>query len=215
MGYRDVLHEISAQRASDSALLSLYEYLVDANLPGTLVGCVMTKNRALLLAFGAAAHVLLGPSSAAASSEALSSPEGQVLLQVTGAIGVTNSEGRAVFDREMLMALPSIEIKTSTVWTDGVQSFVGVPLKTLLDFLQSEGGSVTARAVNDYSAEFPVEELEDDAPIIAYLVNGQAMPLREKGPLWIVYPYDSAPRYRTETVYARSVWHLFELAVRD
>ena len=58
-------------------------------------------------------------------------------------------------------------------------------------------------------------ELEDDVPIIAYEMNGKPMSRREKGPLWIVYPYDSAAKYRTELAHARSVWQLDRLDVLE
>jgi hypothetical protein len=38
------------------------------------------------------------------------------------------------------------------------------------------------------------------------------MSLREKGPLWVIYPYDSDPAYRTEETYSRSIWQLNRLA---
>jgi hypothetical protein len=40
------------------------------------------------------------------------------------------------------------------------------------------------------------------------------MPIRDKGPLFIVYPFDSDPRLQTEQYYGRAVWQLKELNVR-
>ncbi|MEC8574513.1 MAG: oxidoreductase, partial [Pseudomonadota bacterium] len=39
------------------------------------------------------------------------------------------------------------------------------------------------------------------------------MSLRDKGPLWIVYPFDSDPAYQTEAIYSRSIWQLEEITV--
>ena len=41
------------------------------------------------------------------------------------------------------------------------------------------------------------------------------MSLRDKGPLWIVYPFDSNPSYSTEVTYARSIWQLDRIEVLD
>jgi len=37
--------------------------------------------------------------------------------------------------------------------------------------------------------------------------------LREKGPLWVIYPYDSDAKFRTEVIYSRSIWQLDRLAI--
>lgn len=71
-----------------------------------------------------------------------------------------------------------------------------------------------ASAVNDYTIEFPVEDALKDGPIIAFLRNGEEMSVRDKGPLWIIYPYDQDPAYRTEVVYSRSIWQLDRIAVQ-
>jgi hypothetical protein len=39
-------------------------------------------------------------------------------------------------------------------------------------------------------------------------MDGKTMSVRDKGPLWIIYPYDSSADYRTEVVYSRSIWQL-------
>ena len=41
------------------------------------------------------------------------------------------------------------------------------------------------------------------------------MTLRDKGPLWVIYPFDDDPRYRSETVYFRSIWQLNRIIVMD
>ena len=142
-------------------------------------------------------------------------PTGRVILTVSGKISATNSGDTAQFDLEMLRAFPALSFSTTTLWTEGVREFTGVPLAVLLDSLGTSGSTVDAWAINDYLAEFELEELEQDVPIIAYEMDGKPMSRREKGPLWIVYPYDSDSDYRTELVYARSVWQLDRLEVLE
>jgi hypothetical protein len=59
----------------------------------------------------------------------------------------------------------------------------------------------------------PVSDATSGGPIIAFARNGEAMSVREKGPLWIVYPYDADPAYQSETIYARSIWQLDRIRV--
>ncbi len=113
----------------------------------------------------------------------------------------------------MLRSVGSDTIQTTTIWTEGDQQFVGVYLKAILDTLGVTEGTVRASAINDYSIEIPVADVTADAPMIAYENNGSAMSIRDKGPLWIVYPYDSAPEYQTEVIYSRSIWQLDRLEI--
>ncbi len=159
--------------------------------------------------------LMLPLTTAVLAEGALVEPTGRVVLTVSGKISATNSGDTAQFDMEMLHALPAQSFSTSTLWTEGVHEFTGVPLAVLLEELGISGGTVDAWAINDYLAEFDVARLEPDVPIIAYAMNGKPMPRRDKGPLWLVYPYDSSDRYRTELVYSRSVWQLDRLEILE
>ncbi|MFW5881768.1 MAG: molybdopterin-dependent oxidoreductase [Roseicyclus sp.] len=150
----------------------------------------------------------------AGAARALDAAEGAVLLTVTGAISETNSGAAAEFDRAMLEGFDPVEIETSTIWTDGVQTFVGVELADLLDAIGAEGGTLRAVALNDYAVDIPVADAVEGGPMIAYRRNGAAMSPREKGPLWIVYPFDTRPEYQSELIYSRSIWQLDRIEVR-
>nr|WP_255522161.1 molybdopterin-binding protein [Paracoccus sp. NBH48] len=74
-------------------------------------------------------------------------------------------------------------------------------------------GTVSAVAINDYAVQIPVDEVTADYPIVAFQQNGQAMSVRDKGPLWVIYPYDSDPALQSEVTYARSIWQLVRIEV--
>lgn len=116
------------------------------------------------------------------------------------------------YSRDDLAALPRISFRTSTIWTDGVREFSGVPLKTILSESGITSGLVRAVAVNDYIVEIPVEDLEDNYPIVADQIDGSSFSRREKGPVWVVFPFDKAPAYRTEENFGRSIWQLVKLS---
>jgi hypothetical protein len=156
---------------------------------------------------------ILFTSPALAEVPALVAPKGEVILTVTGGITNSNSKDSAIFDMALLQSLGESAITTSTVWTDGVHTYTGVSLKTLLDSLGVAKGSIEVMAVNDYFAEVPLEDAVEGGPILAYAVDGVAMPLRDKGPLWLIYPYDSDPKYRIEEIFARSVWQINRINV--
>lgn len=163
--------------------------------------------------FVASVIFFLVASTGVVAAQALEPPSGEVVLMVSGDIAVTNSDEAALFDLEMLSALPVVRFTTSTIWTEGENTFEGAPLSELLRAVGANGGTLRATAINDYAIEIPVPELQDDVPIVAYRMNGEPMSRRQKGPLWIVYPYDSDARYRSEIVYSRSIWQLDRLEV--
>jgi len=150
----------------------------------------------------------------AAPAQPLGPPSGDVVLTVTGEIAVANAEGAAVFDRAMLEAMEPVEFTTTTTWTVGPQVFTGVLLRDLLAALGVTDGTIRASAANDYAVDIPVSDAVEGGPIVAYLLNGQPMSLREKGPLWIVYPYDAKLEYQSEVIYSRSIWHLERMEIR-
>ncbi len=143
----------------------------------------------------------------------LAQPSGPVILEVRGAITRTNADRAARFDMAMIEALPSARLSTSTPWTKGVQEFVGVPLRTLLEAVGAQGRQLQATAINEYRSVIPLEDAVRDNALVAYRLNGQPMPVRDKGPLWLVFPYDSSPRMRTEAMLGRSIWQLKAIQV--
>lgn len=143
----------------------------------------------------------------------LDQPAGEVVLTVSGAPKAENAGEAAQFDLAMLERLGAVEFETSTIWTQGVQHFEGVPLNHLVDHLGITGTTLRATAINDYSVDIPLADAVEGGPIIAFKLNGEEMSVRDKGPLWIVYPYDSKSEYQSEVVYSRSIWQLDRIEV--
>ena len=151
----------------------------------------------------------------AASAQDLPEPAGTVVLTVTGDIDRTNGDGAARFDLEMLRAIGETEVVTDTIWTDGTLTFVGVELVDLLSYLGAEGETLSASAINDYAVTVPMSDAVEGGPIVAFQIDGKTMSRREKGPLWLVYPFASSSAYRTEVIYSRSIWQLDRIKIGD
>ena len=162
------------------------------------------------LAFSAALFLAILQSS---TVSALEPAGGEVLLTVSGKISAVNNGDLAEFDVEMLKNIGTVTLETSTIWTEGAQVFTGVELSDLLAVLGVESGSLRASAVNDYAVDIPVSDAVDGGPIVAFLRNGETMSIRDKGPLWIVYPYDNSTEYQSELIYSRSIWQLDRIEV--
>ena len=105
--------------------------------------------------------------------------------------------------------------ETSTIWSEGTHTFQGVSLKVLADRLGIDGATLRATAINDYSVDIPLTDAVEGGPIVAYKMDDATMSVRDKGPLWIVYPYDSDAAYRSEVIYSRSIWQLDRIEALD
>ena len=144
----------------------------------------------------------------------LPAPTDKPILTVTGKITVTNKDGTAQFDRAMLEALGQTSFSTSTPWYKEPVKFEGVPLAKLLDVVGATGDRIVSVALNDYSAEMPMEDARKFGVILALKRDGEYMTVRDKGPLFIIYPFDSNPDLKVQKYYSRSVWQVARIEVK-
>ncbi len=70
-----------------------------------------------------------------------------------------------------------------------------------------------ASAANDYSANLTFPPGDDLVADHRNADRGEFIPRRDKGPLWIVFPFDADPAYRTPVAFGQSVWQLVKLSV--
>lgn len=164
---------------------------------------------------------LLGLGSAVASpawaipeDAPLALPAGPVVLSVGGALRNANRDGRAVFDMAMLEKLPQVSFSTQTPWYPAPRKFTGPLLRDVLAAAGAQGRTVEARALNDYRVVIPLADTQRYDVIVARLLDDKPMAVRDKGPLFLIYPFDSAPELRNSVYYGRSAWQLTQLELR-
>ncbi|MFN4129142.1 MAG: molybdopterin-dependent oxidoreductase [Paracoccaceae bacterium] len=147
-------------------------------------------------------------------ADEIPSPTGEIILTVSGGIANTNSGDTAQFDRQMLEAMGLVDVITATPWHDGRVTFSGVPLGEVLKTVGAEGETITAIALNDYEVEIPLSDAEDTGVILALKLGGEDLSVRDKGPIFVVYPYDSSVILNSQTYFARSAWQVSRLVIR-
>lgn len=145
---------------------------------------------------------------------ALDPPTERPILTVSGKIGVKNAGETARFDMKMIEALPQHSFTTSTPWFDKPVKFTGPLLSDLLNAVKAEGTSLSAVAINDYKINIPMTDVRKYKVIVARLLDDKPMQVRDKGPLFVVFPFDSASELRNSTYYERSIWQLKALDVQ-
>jgi hypothetical protein len=169
---------------------------------------IVTKRALGALAILAA--LIAGPSTAGP----LKMPADKPILTISGSIQSTNKDGAALFDRAMLESLGMVNVETTTPWHNGRVKFEGVSLDKLMKHVGANGKRVVAVALNDYSTEIPIEDFAKYGAILALKRDGEYMPVKDKGPLFIIYPYDSKPELKSQTYYGRSAWQVAKLVVK-
>lgn len=142
----------------------------------------------------------------------LPAPKDKIILTVDGRITHKNQDDSAVFDHAMLAKLDTFIITTDTPWDIGVSEFTGCRLSKLMGATGAQGTTMLVTALDGYAATVPISDVEKYDPILAWARNGNVMTIREKGPLWLIYPFDSNPELRGMEYSARSVWQIERIA---
>ncbi len=145
-------------------------------------------------------------------------------VKATGHEGVTvhfldSQSGRLVrrfIGMETLAQLPQYTIHTRTPWTDGVKAFTGPQLADVIALASNAASYETLRvsALNDYVTTIPASDLTRYGVVLAMLVDGRRISIRQKGPLFVMYPFDAMPELRNYRYYGRAVWQVQSIDLR-
>ncbi|MFM1907981.1 MAG: hypothetical protein RLZZ591_1658 [Pseudomonadota bacterium] len=149
-----------------------------------------------------------------AAGSALPAPSGRVILTISGAISNVNAAGAAQFDAIMIEALPRHSIKTNTPWYKQSMTFTGPRLSDVLAAVGATGTVLEIKALNDYKVDVPLNDALQYQPILARQMDGKVLSIRDKGPLFLVYPFDARQELKNDIYYGRSIWQISSITVR-
>lgn len=167
-----------------------------------------------LMGFAAVAAVAGATGVRPAFAGALPAPQGKVVLTMSGMISNTNKDSAAQFDVAMLEKMGMQSFSTATPWYDGKVTFEGVSMAKLMEYVGAKGTTITVKALNDYATDIPMDDFKKYPVILALKRDGNYMPVRDKGPLFIVYPYDSDSDLKHQRFYSRSAWQVAQIIVK-
>jgi hypothetical protein len=165
------------------------------------------RNALPALAALVAALLLAAP----ATAGPLPTPEGRVLLVVKGSIANTNVDREAHFDRQSLESLGVTQLSARTPWHREGAVFSGVPARALMQGVGATGTTAVAKAANDYKVSIPLTDFSAYDVLLATHIDGEALTLRTRGPIWLIYPADAdlPEPVRQE----RMIWQLTEFRI--
>ena len=111
------------------------------------------------------------------------------------------------------MAFPQQSFETATKWTEGVHTFSGPLLQDVLESAGPLAPVYRLHAANDYYVEVSHREIVAFRPVIALRKDGAPFGVREKGPLWLMFDFETVPERQKLRIEALSVWHLKRIEV--
>jgi hypothetical protein len=129
-------------------------------------------------------------------------------------LNVTTPEKSVAFSLEELLAMPQTTVVTKNDYVDNTTEFQGPLLSAILERLEIDrSANLKMVALNDFASEVPASDAYDFNVILAVLREGERMPVRDKGPIWVIYPMDDNPELQDEAYNGRLVWQLKEISV--
>lgn len=96
--------------------------------------------------------------------------------------------------REDLERLPQTTFTTSTPWTKGIHTYQGPKLSLITNKFSSSINGIRIYALNGYSYDINTQDLQRYPFILVLRQDEKAISLRNKGPFWLLVPFDQNPK---------------------
>lgn len=127
---------------------------------------------------------------------------------------VTVGETSEALTFDDLLAMPQVKVITKNDYVDDKVEFSGPLLRDLLvNYNIVPGDILLLRAINDFSVKIPASDAFEYNVILALFSDGQKMSIRDKGPIWLIYPMDDHEELRDDSYNSRIIWQLTSLSV--
>lgn len=135
--------------------------------------------------------------------------------QAEAVLTVSKGEASQSFSLDDILAMPQTTVATDNNYVDGTTVFQGPSLRLLLEKMDiSADATLRMTALNDFSVELPASDAFNYDVILAVLQGGEKMSVRDKGPIWVIYPMDDNPELQDDLLSDRLVWQLSSITVK-
>ncbi|MDM7159725.1 molybdopterin-dependent oxidoreductase [Klebsiella pneumoniae] len=137
-------------------------------------------------------------------------------INIDGMISHKNNDIGYTLTFNDFIKMPMAQIKTTTPWTKPKTKvdFEGVRVKDILKLVGAQGRTLRMIALNDYSIDIPVSDVENYNIIFAYKMNGKKLKVRNFGPYFVIYPLDEHASEINNPLYlSRFIWQVNKITV--
>lgn len=112
------------------------------------------------------------------------------------------------FSAEELLNIAPAALTTITPWDDEASTFEGIYLSELITTLDIDTDQLTAVALNNYRINLDLAGAIEAGAFIAAQRDGKAMPVRQKGPFWIIFPWSDGAELSDPQLASWAIWQL-------
>ena len=148
------------------------------------------------------------------SGDVIPAPDGEVILTVSGEIGVTNRDDQLVLDLATIEKMGLVKYTVNDPWLKEEVTYTGVLMSDFLNVIGVPDSATTVRfhALDDYESEITIAEMQEWSILLVTQTNGEYMTIENSGPTRIIFPYDIYP----DLAPARdmSVWNIDSMEIR-
>lgn len=131
---------------------------------------------------------------------------------------VTSPDGNQVeveFTREALAAIPQATVVTKNDYVEAETTFTGPLVRDLFEEGSIKPDSeLVLTALNDFAVTIPASDVLNYDVILATTMNGKEMSVREKGPIWVIYPMSDHEELREASYNDRLIWQLSSVKLK-
>ena len=147
---------------------------------------------------------------------AVPAPKGDVILTLEGKIGQANVSGKLQFDMATLESIGTVQYEVDDPFAKKKVVYTGVLLSQLLKVAgaAANGTTLTLKALDDYSADMKVSDVNKWPILVATKADGAYMPVDKNGPLISVLPFSNFPEIDHVTYDALWIWSLSAINVK-
>lgn len=140
----------------------------------------------------------------------------QTILEIVRPDGtvqpVTDEDFKAI--GETTLTTPLFSQPDSTETTPAVRTAKGPLLRDVLKHFQVSGAVAQAVGLDAYQIDIPVEDAMRYDVILATELDGKQLSVRDRGPIWVLYPLKDHPELNTPVYESRSIWQLKKLQLK-
>lgn len=116
-----------------------------------------------------------------------------------------------------LKLVGEVTIETPLVGDDKsevIHRVTGPRMADVLRHFSIKGEIADAVALDAYRIDIPVDDAMNYDVVLATSIDGKKLGVRDRGPVWVIYPLKDHPELQTPMYEARSIWQLKELRMK-
>ena len=148
--------------------------------------------------------------------DSIPAPTGDVVLTMMGDIGITNSGDTLQLDMPTLEGFGLVKYTVNDPWLEATNTYTGVLMSDLSEVLGASSGATSMHitALDDYTVEISLADVEKWPILLATRTNGNYMDVENSGPTRVIFPYDTysdIDKVETKTLW---IWNIKSVEIR-